>query len=109
MKKKRLIPDINEDLCTGCEECISICMADALKMVGGKVKLLSELFCDGMGKCVKACPEGAIALKAKEVDEYEEKSVMANIVKQGTSMIVAHLDHLRSIMQWNINGKLWNT
>ena len=95
IKKKRVIAVIDENLCDGCEKCITVCMEDALKMVSGKARLLSELFCNGIGKCVHACPTGAIRLEKKDVDEYDEKKVMEHIVKHGTSMIVSHLDHLR--------------
>ncbi|MCX5657779.1 MAG: 4Fe-4S ferredoxin, partial [Candidatus Omnitrophica bacterium] len=42
------------------------------------------------------CPEGAIMTEEREAEEYDEKKVMANIVRQGANVIKAHLGHLES-------------
>jgi hypothetical protein len=55
---------------------------------------VSDLFCDGLGACIGTCPEGAISVIEREAVPYEEKTVMAAIVKQGVPVIKAHLEHL---------------
>jgi ferredoxin len=65
-------------------------------MIDGKARLISDLFCDGLGACLGHCPVGAITIEEREAEPYNEKKVMANIVKHGTNTILAHLEHLES-------------
>ena len=60
-----------------------------------KARLVSDLMCDGLGACLGHCPEGAITIEEREAVEYDERKVMANIVKQGAATISAHLSHLK--------------
>jgi len=94
-KVKRQIIKIDEDKCTGCGECIPNCPEGALQVIDGKARLISDLFCDGLGACIGHCPEGAIITEEREAEPYEEKTVMANIIKQGKNVILAHLEHLK--------------
>jgi NAD-dependent dihydropyrimidine dehydrogenase PreA subunit len=66
-----------------------------LQIIDGKARLVSDLFCDGLGACVGYCPRGAITIEEREAEKYDEKKVMANIVKQGENVIGAHLKHLK--------------
>ncbi|MCX5776468.1 MAG: 4Fe-4S binding protein [Candidatus Firestonebacteria bacterium] len=92
---KRKIIKIVLDKCTGCGLCIPNCPEGALQIIDGKARLISDLFCDGLGACLGHCPEGAIVIEEREAEKYDEKKVMANIVKQGKNTIKAHLIHLR--------------
>jgi ferredoxin len=91
---KRKIISIDENTCTGCGQCIPDCPEGALQLIDGKARLVSDLFCDGLGACIGTCPEGAITVTEREAEPYDEKTVMANIVKQGPPVIRAHLEHL---------------
>lgn len=91
---KRKIISINEEKCTGCGLCIPDCPEGALQILDGKARLISDLFCDGLGACIGTCPEGAITIIEREAEAYDEKVVMATIVKQGVAVIIAHLEHL---------------
>ena len=91
---KRKIIHIDDDICTGCGNCIPNCPEGALQMIDGKARLVSDLFCDGLGACLGECPEGAITIEEREAQPYDERGVMATIVKQGSNVIRAHLDHL---------------
>jgi len=64
-------------------------------MIDGKARLISDLFCDGLGACIGSCPEGAITIEEREAEPYDESKVMENIVRQGPNTIRAHLAHLR--------------
>src|SRR3989339_1669597 len=94
-KAKRQIIRIDQDKCTGCGECIPNCPEGALQIIDNKARLISALFCDVLGACIGHFPEGAIATEEREAEPYDERKVMANIVKQGTNVIKAHLEHLR--------------
>lgn len=92
---KRKIIKIDEEKCNGCGLCIPNCPEGALQIIDKKVRLISDLFCDGLGACIGHCPEGAITIEEREAEPYDEKKVMANIVKQGKNTIIAHLNHLK--------------
>lgn len=99
---RRKIIKIDDDKCTGCGLCIPNCPEGALQLIDGKARLVSDLFCDGLGACIGHCPEDAIAVEEREAEEYDERRVMANIVKQGENVIRAHLEHLREHGQGEI-------
>ncbi|HRT95044.1 MAG TPA: 4Fe-4S ferredoxin, partial [Planctomycetota bacterium] len=61
----------------------------------GKARLISDLFCDGLGACIGTCPVDAITVEEREAEPYDERRVMENIARQGPNTINAHLEHLR--------------
>jgi NAD-dependent dihydropyrimidine dehydrogenase PreA subunit len=92
---KRNIITIDEQKCNGCSQCIPNCPEGAIQIIDGKARLVSDLMCDGLGACLGHCPEGAISVIEREAEPYDERKVMANIVKQGPNTIKAHLKHLK--------------
>ncbi len=51
----------NEDLCCGCQTCISVCPYTAISFDEEKnVSVVNEVLCKGCGTCGSACPTGAI-------------------------------------------------
>jgi len=58
---KRQIITIDEELCTGCGNCVTGCHEGALQIIEGKARLVSDLFCDGLGACIGTCPVSAIS------------------------------------------------
>jgi len=92
---KRKIIKIDQDKCNGCGLCIPNCPEGAIQIIDGKARLISDLFCDGLGACLGHCPQGAITIEEREAEVYDEKKVMANILKQGKNVIKAHLKHLK--------------
>lgn len=53
---KRDIIKIDEELCNGCGLCVPNCHEGALQIIDGKARLVSDLFCDGLGACLGHCP-----------------------------------------------------
>lgn len=92
---KRKIIKIDESKCNGCGLCLSNCPEGALQIIDNKARLVSDLFCDGLGACLGYCPQGAIKIEERAAEEYNERKVMENIVKQGDKVIQAHLKHLK--------------
>lgn len=80
------IPDIlvDEDACSGCAVCISLCPYDALSLKEGKKHPTLEidtLKCKRCGVCVTACPSNAITIKdnlgtvISNIDKIEENEI----------------------------------
>ena len=92
---KRKIIKIDEELCTGCGECIPNCPEGAIQLIDDKARIISDIFCDGLGACIGHCPVDAITIEEREAEDYDERKVMANVAKAGPNVIKAHLEHLR--------------
>ena len=92
---KRKITTIDEEKCNGCGKCIPGCPEGAIGIVDGKARLLSDVMCDGLGACLGKCPEGAITVEERDAGTYDERRVMANVAKEGSDAISGHLRHLK--------------
>ena len=72
---------VDEDLCSGCKICASICPFLAIEMktdiIEGKERSRAEVIeamCQGCGLCSSACPTGAI-----KIQQYSSKQVMVQV------------------------------
>jgi NAD-dependent dihydropyrimidine dehydrogenase PreA subunit len=84
-KTLRDIIEIDEDLCDGCGDCITVCAEGALEIVNGKARLKEEVLCDGAGACLGHCPTGALRVIKRESDEYDEAAVRRNLASSQPS------------------------
>ncbi len=91
----RQIITIDEEKCNGCGLCVPDCKEGAIQVIGGKARLISDLFCDGLGACIGSCPEDAITIVTREAEPYDEIKVMENIINSPSEVIKAHLKHLK--------------
>ena len=102
MKVKRNIIKINEELCNGCGLGAKGCHEGALQIIDGKARLISELYCDGLGACIGDCPMNAISVEEKEVEAYDEIAVIKRIIPKGAKVLEAHLQHLKNHGEMNL-------
>ncbi|MCL2220624.1 MAG: 4Fe-4S binding protein [Chitinispirillia bacterium] len=79
----RKIIKIDELRCNGCGACVSVCREGAIRMAGGKAKLLRDDYCDGLGNCLPVCPCGAITFEEREAPAFNREAVKANAQKHG--------------------------
>jgi len=79
MKVMRKIIRIDEDLCTGCGECVPSCAEGAIEIVDGKARVMTEKFCDGLGACLKECPSGALSIEERVAEDFDEKAVESHL------------------------------
>jgi heterodisulfide reductase subunit A len=67
--------EIDEEKCSGCKICNSLCPYLAIKFdEEKKVSVIYEALCKGCGTCVSACPSEAIRAK-----HFQNKQIMAEI------------------------------
>jgi len=66
---------VDEDLCSGCSICMSICSYNAIELIeeddGKSHAKITEALCKGCGACVGACPSGAMQQRG-----YKDKQLL---------------------------------
>jgi heterodisulfide reductase subunit A len=59
-----MIAFVDEDICVGCGNCVSICAYGAVELDEKKgVSKINEVLCEGCGACAAGCPSGAVQHK----------------------------------------------
>jgi heterodisulfide reductase subunit A len=74
-KTEAKVSSVNEEICSGCGFCVSVCPYSAIDLLEGKAKV-NEALCKGCSSCVGACPAGAIEQKGFKSDQL---SAMINV------------------------------
>lgn len=67
MEKHRHSVTLDKELCKGCTTCLRLCPTGAIRVQGGKAKILKEK-CIDCGECIRVCPYHA---KKAVTDEFE--------------------------------------
>lgn len=66
---------VNEDICCGCQTCISVCPYTAISFdEEKKVSVVNEVLCKGCGTCGSTCPTGAI-----RAQHFTDQQILAQI------------------------------
>lgn len=79
VKPEAIFAVVNENICSGCGLCESICPFSAIQLQtrsrdGKQVSHVSEAVCKGCGTCGAACPSGAITM-----NHFRDAELMAQI------------------------------
>jgi len=65
---------INEEICSGCGECVSSCHMDAIQINQNGISEVNLGYCIGCGVCVSKCPENARKLIKKQEEMIPPKN-----------------------------------
>jgi len=78
LESEPLIACVDEDLCSGCGTCVSICAYSAIELEENnevkKLAKVNEALCMGCGACAATCPSGAMQQKG-----YKDKQLLPMI------------------------------
>jgi len=78
LESEPLVSCVDEDICSGCSVCVSVCAYSAIEIVkegnGESHAKVNEALCKGCGACVGACPSGAMQQRG-----FKDKQILPMI------------------------------
>lgn len=70
---------VDEELCTGCSNCVRICPTEAIRVRGGKAAI-DPTRCIDCGNCYRDCPDSAIQVEQDDLNRLNEFSIKIVLV-----------------------------
>jgi len=61
---------------------VPACAEGALDIIDGKARLVSDVYCDGLGACLGECPQGAITIEEREAAEFDLEAAERHIAER---------------------------
>lgn len=93
---------IDEEKCTGCGLCVSVCKDFSIILVNGKAKAgKNPVFgCIGCGHCMAVCPEGAISVNGRTLSPDDLFDLPPKEAAADYSQLLSLLQRRRSIREF---------
>jgi Fe-S-cluster-containing hydrogenase component 2 len=89
--------------------CIPSCPEEALQIIDGKARLVSETYCDGLGAYLGECAQGAITIEERVADEFDEEAVKTRLEGKKEIPAISEVAPTSSALaQWPIQLHLVN-
>ena len=88
--RSAFVNQVDADLCNACQTCQSYCQFEALQM-GELIMTVAAIRCVGCGVCVPACPEEALSLVRRPMEEIVAVPQSENDWRQARAA-TRHLD-----------------
>lgn len=97
------IPNIDNDLCSGCRRCVEFCKFNALAYIKDKVFVFEDI-CHSCRGCMLLCPKKAISEKEKEIGEiqvgtFSKSNIYTGILNTGEETGVSIIKKLLTIKE----------
>jgi thioredoxin reductase (NADPH) len=126
-RKRLLVHSINDDRCTGCEACVTVCPTDVLELLDNKSRVLRFGDCIQCEQCVTACPTTALVMhyegtpppqiRLPELDDYYQatpglyligEAAGKPLVKNSSNLGRAVIEHMvvTGLASWGADAKL---
>ena len=98
-----LIPQINEELCTHCGACASVCQFHALVSIKGRI-LVMDALCHSCSACWKLCERGAITPIEKKIGvitTYQSSPIklIEGKLDEGAISVVPLIKHAKKVAE----------
>jgi thioredoxin reductase/NAD-dependent dihydropyrimidine dehydrogenase PreA subunit len=125
-ERKLLIHSINDDRCTGCDACVTVCPTDVLDLVHNKSRVLRFDDCIQCEQCALVCPTTALvmhyqgtsapACRMPELDAYYQaapglyligEAAGKPLVKNASNLGRAVVEHMRKTGLRPARGSSW--
>jgi heterodisulfide reductase subunit A len=75
LEAEGMVSSVDEEICSGCGTCVTICPFNALSKDEGGIARVTEVLCKGCGTCSASCPEKAITIK-----QFTDAQLIAQVV-----------------------------
>ena len=79
IKVEPIVSVVDEELCSGCGICVSLCAYEAItleeKEEGKRISNINSTLCKGCGTCAAACPSGAI-----QQNHFKDKQLFPQLI-----------------------------
>ena len=89
--------ELKADLCCGCTNCLKRCPTEAIRVHGGKAKILSER-CIDCGECIRICPHHAKTAHSTTFDEIKKYKYRVAIPAPALFGQFNHLDNIDIVL-----------
>lgn len=89
--------ELEADLCCGCTNCLKRCPTEAIRVHGGKAKILSER-CIDCGECIRICPHHAKKAHSTTFEEINKYKYKVAIPAPALFGQFNHLDNLDIVL-----------